>query len=435
MAQDILQSFLTARMFSVGGDDSRLDKLRSAAADVADLIKATPARAAGFTMVALDADCRADEPILAEVASKVEKHWNSYTGSFAEDVLPVVLRAVILDALARIVGSDPIAMAVALTARNLSPYVGDAADQPLWVEILNQAERRLELRARREWTMPSTAEMEPLKLELGETTPINAFSVNLEYLIKHLAGASGPSGADGVAIEGANQNWPNNGPQWSYEFAPRAAKAIAAVTNSALKSTVDAINKQAGHATLIEAIGAYIQQAAAAVAKTSVGLERRTALIWWKEALYSPGAERSYREMDLALAAGWMAIDGAEQAGSFAPRMAEAVILETMRSLAPEDGLKPRALTDLAAELLKEQDIAIAARERLACVLVEKGRTPLASLISHNTPIDGNVVHDRLGLDADVQMSPAAFALWLYREYQVAIATQSAAKGRRKAKS
>lgn len=424
MGQDILQRFLSAKLFDVGGDDARLNRLREAAEDLAEVIKSAPNRCPGFAMVAMDAKVPSDEPILGEVAGILEKRWNSYAGAFANETLPVVVRAIILDALSRTLNSEAVALALTLTARTFLPYVGSQADQSLWADIVEDADRRLEQRAGRDWTMPSVAAAEAVALNVPAVAELSAPALKREYIAERVVAAAGPQDASGNAIANSNPHWPNSGQSWSNEFVPRATKAIGDSVDSIAKALVDKINAQGSGKALVEAVGTYVSQVGATLTQTTLGLERRTSLLWWKEALYSPVLKRSYRGLAPAIAAGWMAADAIEITGPFAPRMVEAFLSETLRGLDAETGTKVDAKQLFESVGSNGSSESADLRDRLALVPMEAGRTSLSSLLGRGVAIDNDLFKRRLGLPSAIKLSPIELCVWLYRDLQIARATE-----------
>lgn len=421
MAEDILQRFLGKRLFDVGGDDDRLAYLRAASGDLAARLKAAPERIAAYTMVAIDPEVPPDEPILVEVGAILQAKWNSYQGAFADPVLPVLFRAIILSSLEAIAGSEPAAAAITLTCRNLLPHLGARSDTSLWQSLVDSAAHRLELRARREWALPTAIDLEKVELKLPAPREVALATASKDWLAKQFVIASAPNAQDGSATNG-NPHWPSENQNWVYQFAPRAASAVAGAVDAVAKKLAENTTNALGLETQAAAITDYVGSVAAHLGQMSLGLERRNSLIWWKEALYSPSAERSYRSVPLAVAAALIAIDASKQMGPFAPRMADAFLLETLRSLDPVETAAGRPLTVLCNEAIEGAggDIVLA---ELGHLHREPGRTPLASLIGAGDKIDSAVLERRIGLAGDASFSAAEFALWLLRDLQASAAT------------
>jgi hypothetical protein len=436
MATDVLQRFLNRRLFDVGGDDARVALLRAAAADVAAVIKDSPQRAAGMTMVAIDSRIGPDEPLVGEVMKVLEKRWQSYAGAFADKKLPTLARAIVLHALSAAMGSDSIATAVSLTARTMLPQLGDPADLDLWGDIINDADRRLALRTEREWALPSAAKAATGSLSWTAPAALTPPTLARAWLVQRFSAAAGPHNSDGEANKTpVNPQFPNSGEPWSHAFAPIAATSVASAVDLAFKAFAEQIDKRDAGETLGNAITSYVSSAAETLTRTAIGLERRTALLWWKEALYSPSAHVSYRDLDPAAAAALAAIDASAQTGPFAPRMAEAMVRETLRSIDVGFASESQPLSACCNVIAETEGPVRAALEAgFGAVNREPGRTPLASLLADSDAVTPEVIAERLGLAPDLAVTPMEFGTWLFRDLQAAAATPPPVKRKRGAK-
>ena len=56
MSDDVLLRFLSSGLIDVGGDDTKLEKLRGTAGDLAAALKKTPSKTSSFALVAFDPD-------------------------------------------------------------------------------------------------------------------------------------------------------------------------------------------------------------------------------------------------------------------------------------------------------------------------------------------------------------------------------------------
>jgi len=433
MALDILQRFLTARLFDVGGDDTRVVKLREAAADLANVIKAAPHRVAIFTMVAIDGQIGPDDPLIIEVTGILEKRWQSYAGAFVDASLPTVARAIVLQALASAMASDAVAAAVTLTARNMLPHIGAQSDRNLWIDLIQEADRRLDTRAQREWALPHAAAASDVALTLDGVPALAPPTLSRDWLTKQLQAASGPSNAQGEALKTPNPHWPNEGSPWSHQFAPAAASATAAAVDAVIKALAEKVDEQAGAKALADTVSKYVSEVAATLTQTAAGIERRTSLLWWKEALFSPSTGLSYRDLAPPVAAALAALDASAQTQAFAPRMAEAFVRETVRSIGEEKMLRAQPISQLCSVVIQaSDDVRTTLREGYAQVHTEAGRIPLAGVLAGE--LDASVLSARLGIDGSVAISPADFGVWLFRDLQAAAATPAGTKRKRQSR-
>jgi hypothetical protein len=174
VSSDILQRFLTNRLFEIGNDDDRLGRLRGAAADVAAVLLSDRSRTVRYVSAAFDPDTPVDEPVLADIALQVEKHWNTYLACFS-DTPRVLYRAVLLEALRQAQEKDVrIATAVTLTCKNLVPHFNVGSERKIWDEFVHQATMRAEAHAATHWSgeiKAPTVEIEPPRLATGICLP------------------------------------------------------------------------------------------------------------------------------------------------------------------------------------------------------------------------------------------------------------------------
>ncbi len=436
MAADILQRFLTKRLFDVGGDDARVTPLRDAAGDVAAVLKASPQRAATMTMVAIDSGIGPAEPLVGEVMAILEKHWQSYAGAFADTKLPTVARAILLHALTSTMGSEPIAAAVSLTARTMLPHLGDAGDRELWGDIVAEAEHRLALRAEREWALPSAAKALELTLTFGDLPALVPSQMSRDWLAERLAAAAGPHNVSGEAYKApVNSHFPNAGAPWSYEFGPIAASSISNAVNAVTKEMSERITALLGAETLRSGVTDYVTATTNAMTRTAVGLERRTSLLWWKEALYSQAAQVSYRGLAPAVAAALAAVDASAQTGPFAPRMAEAMVRETLRSIDTTAMLEDNTLVAHGEAIAAiTGPVRTTLNASYGAIHSEAGRTPLGALLFADGALTDETVASRLGLAPGLAMNAVDLGVWLFRDLQAAAATPAPAKRSRASK-
>jgi hypothetical protein len=411
--------------------------LREAAADVALILKTTPQRTASFAMVAIDSGIEPDEPLVLEVMKVLERRWQSYAGAFTDRKLPTVARAIILHALSSAMSSDSIAAAVSLTARTMLPCLGEPKDFAIWNGLITDADRRLALRAEREWALPSASVGSDSELKLPALVAIEAPQVPRNWLAERLGAAAGPHNAENEAYKApVNPQFPNTGQPWSNAFAPIAASAVSSAVDSALKTLVQKLNEQQAPEALQTAITSYIRGAAGAVSRNAEGLERRTTLLWWKEALYSPSAQVSYRELGPTVAAALAAADASAQTGPFAPRMAEAFLRETLFAIDGSEFVRERALVDCAHEIASAPaNVRDVLGSIFASVHQEQGRAPLAALMANAAALTPETITQRLGLPGDTAVSPMSLGVWLFRDLQAGAATPAPVKRTRGSKS
>lgn len=84
-----------------------------------------------------------------------------------------------------------------------------------------------------------------------------------------------------------------------------------------------------------------------AVSGASAGLQRRTNLLWWKEALFSPSARMSYRDMAPSDAVALIAFDMHRHIPTFSPASVAAFLREAVIALPTIDPEEKRPIREL----------------------------------------------------------------------------------------
>ena len=418
MNSDILQRFLSRRLIDIGEDDTRLEKLRAAAAEVSGEILHNRSHTVRYASIAFDPAIDGDEPSWQAVAPVVERHWHTYASRFASKP-QVLFRAVLLEALRQAASKDMgVAAALVAVARNLIPRLPLQSDYDAWKEVIEDADRRVSERAASEWTTNfDPAEGSGHVIARENEAPVK---VDREVLAAGLLAAAGPNDVQGQAIANSNPYWPNANATWTTEFATRAAAAIAKAVNSALATA--AKSDQA----LLPSIRESVSRALSAVSRAAVGIQRRGDLLWWKEAMCSPDTRVSYRRLPAAVAAVLMAVDLHRRVPPFHPESVEFFLAEAVRDAAGTEA----ASVSLPLLQVVEEVARGASDVGLAATLVPfrhaVGRGPLVGYLGDVLAGGANEASRygaALGVAATVAVSPPEVAVWVFRELQAIAAT------------
>jgi GTPase-associated system helical domain len=426
MTSDILQRFLSRKLFDIGPDDTRLDRLRKAADELASSLLKARSPAVTYALVAFDPEVPVDEPVLSEIGALVEKHWNTYRSCFS-DVPRPLFRAILLEALRQGQEKDSaIAAAVALISRNVLPHFGVESEREVWNDVILSAEARTEERAENEWSTDSNQ-----LSQASATTAKQASSalpkIDRAELGKKLHSASGPQNAQGQALPEPNPHWSNSPQAWAQEFASRASNGIADVVDKAIEQSA---NQTKSLGTLL---GQQVNELSARVGSSSVGLRRRCDLLWWKEATYSPLIKDSYRSVSTESAAVLMAFDLHGRVPAYCPESVEHFLRETVLELIGGRGTtkqETKSLSEILAEFAKDSP----ARLRESALLPLRkpnGRRPLVSYLAE-VGVPGSLENKpfvaAVGLDPNVPFALPDFSVWLFRELQAIGVTADSSK-------
>src|SRR5579884_1378575 len=437
----VLLKFLENGLVNVGGDDVKLEKLSATSSDLATFLKNAPEKTASFALIAFDPEAPVNDPVVADTLEALKKRWLTYGNTFPTAPIAVV-RAMLLDAIVQAAEEDErVAVVFAACARNVLPYIEAGSERAIWADVVRENERRVDARAEAEWLTPSTVNVEKLKLSKPPAVKINTgkAKVDKELLLNKIFAASGPHKPDGTSSgPSPNPYWPNAGQQWSLQFAPKLTAALAETIDAVgAAGKVEALDFSAPLDHFSVEVSDYSAQLLKVFGAATAGLQRRTNLLWWKEALFSSSAQTSYRNLTPTVAAATMALDLYLQLPTLSPVSVAAFLQEAVRSLPQTSTSSSHTLHHLFAEARSHNELRELRRVAGAVVSAPEGRGFLLSLIAHTdaaTEISNSKFRELVGVPADTSLNLPEWSTWLFRELQAARAAASAAGSERKDK-
>jgi hypothetical protein len=425
MSSEYLMRFLEIGAIDLKGDDAKLEKLRATAKDLSTVLKKAPASTVCFTMAAADPGIASDDPTIQEAMAALRKQWETVSNAYARPPV-AILRAILLDAIVLAARSDDaISVAFVNTARNALAQAETSDEEAVWREAVGEIEAKVDARADEEWATPEMITVDPLQYAAPTSVAqkMKVPTVNRETFESSIHRAAGPWGGNG-----SNQYYPNNNPQqWSASFSEKMSAAIADELETMAKGLAPAPVDLAGPlSALATAVGTHVQKALESFSGATAGLQRRTNLLWWKEALYSPSAHESYLDLPLYEAAALMALDLHEQVPTYSPASVASFLKEAISCL-PADPSGADGGKRVVAVLVQDARTTAFMQpfRNLAAQYVQaaKGRGPLLSVIGHpQNPgaIDAGLLRALVGIDATAKMTPAEWGTCLFRELQSA---------------
>ncbi len=440
MEQEFLLKFLETGAIDLKGDDTKLDKLRSTAKDLSAALRKVPSKTARFTMAAADPNIAATDPTIEEAMASLRKQWETVANAFASR--PVgILRAILLDAIVQAARSDDaIAVAFVNTARNALAHAETSDEAEIWREAVSEIETKVDARAEAEWATPEMVTLDPLQYTPPSpvTTVYKTPTVDGDELLEKINSATGPWSS----AEPKNRYYPHNHPQeWGQDFAKKMSTAIAETLDGMAEELAPVpIDLSGPLSTLAKAVTAHVNKALASFSGATAGLQRRTNLLWWKEALYSPSAHASYLDLPAFEASALMALDLHEQVPTYSPASVSAFLREAIRCLPAEQDAQGNGERDVASLVRDARTTAFMQPFRaLAAEYVPApvGRGPLLSLIGHpqtSDAIEATILRALAGVDASSKMTPSDWGTYLFRELQTARATYDSPAKRAKKK-
>lgn len=430
MATDILIRFLGAGLINVGGDDTKLEKLQETSSDLSESLKQTPSKAASFSLIAFDPEAPENDPVINEAIEALQNRWPTFVNTFARTPITVI-RAILLDALTKAAADDEnIGLAFVTSARNVLPFMEAGNESAIWGDAVKEIEKQVNARAEADWATPESINVSAIKYSAPATINISQKKVVVDKkaLATRVMAASGPTNASNQPTQG-NQNWPHSNPQaWANEFATRMADAIGGVIDSVMsEAQIAPVDLSVPLKDLSSAVSKHVDETLKAVSVATAGLQRRTNLIWWKETLFSPSIQGSYRDLPCPAAAALMAFDLFQQVPTFSPGSVAAFLHEAVLNLPSCEADKEWPLIDLMREAL-EADQLTPLRETAKQLISETtGRGPILGILMHGISVptlDAEKFRVLVGVPAATPLTAPQWATWIFRELQAARASQ-----------
>lgn len=438
MEEEFLLKFLEIGAIDLKGDDTKLDKLRSTAKDLAAILRKAPSKTANFTMVAADPNIAATDPTVEEAMAALRKQWETVANAFAGRPVSI-LRAILLDAIVQAARSDDaIAVAFVNTARNALTHAETADEADIWRDAVSEIETKVDARAEREWATPEMVTVDPLQYTppASVVTDYEAPTVDQSALQANIHSAAGPWGPNNP-----NQHQPSQAQHWSLEFSKKMSATIAEVLDGMAEELAPApVDLSGPLSTLAKAVTAHVDKALSSFSGATAGLQRRTNLLWWKEALYSPSAHASYLDLPPFEASALMALDLHEQVPTYSPASVSAFLREAIRCLPAEKVDQGNGKRDVASLVRDARTTAFMQPFRVLAARYAPepvGRGPLLSLIGHpqgSGEVEATTLRALCGVDASTSMTPSDWGTYLFRELQTARATSNSPTTRAKKK-
>ena len=425
MKEEILLQFLEAGVVNVGSDDAKLEKLREAARELNATLTKAPDQTVCWTLVAADPEISAADPVVAAAWATLKGKWATVANTYQS--LPVALmRAIILDALFQVASEhESVAAAFANTARNMLPHMPLGNEADVWQGAVAAMEDLVDKRAEADWTTPDAIKVAPMRYEAPAAIKIGAGLkvTNRDALRPHILAAAGP-------VAGGNHNpyyIQQNQSAWATEFANRMTVAVADAIDSVAKANaIEPVDLSPALKQLTSGVAAHVDQALRAFEGATAGLQRRTNLLWWKEALYSASTRTSYRQMAPFTAASMMALDLFGQIPTFSPASVSAFLNEAIQLL-PGARSEAVGVPEIVRGILADGLTASLRQAAGELAPSHEGRRPVLAILGHGTEglLGGADVRRATGLGDDVRMRPDEWGAHLFREMQASRAVRA----------
>ena len=410
MQRSVLQDFLRLRLLDIGAEDSRLDKLHKVCEELAQRFSAEPRTALPPLLAALS-PTSGDDPALLAIGSVVEKHWPTYRSAFQDEPI-TVYRATVLEAVMRAMEQQGVlAVAVKLLGENILPHTNVGREQEPLSVLLAHAKSITTIRLEEQW--PGQTEPVSIPPLAVPQIPTAKKADPNTWLLPVIASAGPGTNKSGVTMPASpNPSWPNNVPQWSYDFADRIAPVFADVYDKAVatatKNSAQAV--QALGNSMIARLEEFLSEESAKAAQRHTS----SRLLWWRQSLYSESALAPYRKLSRPLIALHMALDLAELLPEVYPPAVESLLYEAVRAAAGQDCREPITMGELLEG--QRQALQVATLEALERYRTASELRTLFVQALANSHAAGKAELQRLCVDLETKMELGDWAIWLLRE-------------------
>lgn len=424
MAETILQTFLN-NQFIKTSDTGNIDSLAKAVTAVKKLLTNKKHLVIPYTLVALDPQINDTDPIVVEVERLIIKNWTTFKNSIStEDKATTYVRVVILQALADISNNEEYGAIIWLTGRNVISYYKLRKEIDPLSEMLINIASQYEINSRRYWSIvePDLKEIEELKVSLPpiKSNPID--EGEMITLFKRAAIYKSWKDQANVGGIGENPSYAGNG-DWHWEnfFSEKVGGDLTEVLNTTAVNQDKSLNTicqeiQKGVNEYFAHVKDFFSEFSQAMRQSAEANNKRSDLLWWKQTLYSPVLNDSYRKQSIIASAVVMAYDLSQLIGNLYPESVNYLLRE--------------ALYDVHGEIIDEEQefgywIALEGNDKDICKSVlallgddSEGRKSLSTAFA-------NILHDKTssfteqtGIEANSKITPSDLAVWILHDLQ-----------------
>ena len=418
MPDTFLQRLLNeGHLRDLGEDETRFDALTKAVQDLSADLATDGGRgqAIPFTIVALDEAAPLADPVFERLASAIIAHWSTYGNVYKGDPPRQLLRMVALAAVQDAAESDDRVAAAAWYAA-----ANRLAVSPTGQEVVRAFAEdmggRTESTATDLWKRPGgepSFRMPPrAKAEAGSIEGfVLAKGLIADEVLKALTTATTV-----VQVRDLNTNQNDAFNKWAAAVAPEVAAVVQSAVDSGTRALVKRINEAGflsveGIKDFAEDTGGRVREALAEAQQAWAGRDLRSDLLWWRQSLYSPSLQGSYRDLDSRRAAIAMAVDLHTLIPDFAPQSVEFVLREAVRACELDETL---TLAEFLGEVRAHRDVWEDFYQAEAPAGVRRAPALTAALVDEGNPSEW------LGPVASEPLPIAEVAVWAFRELQAA---------------
>jgi hypothetical protein len=360
MPETILQDFLDNRFIKTDDTDN-IKKLKLAATEIEKQLRKKKQMVIPYALVAFDPTVAHDDSIIEDVEKVIIKKWPAFRNSVVntKDTPVSYVQAVILQALDSLSKDLCFAGIVWYTVNNVLSYYKLANQQNVLSTFLLNIGDFIEVESQRDWSISHDNEIADFSPNEFSLPSINASKVDESKLNEHFVAASLYLGQ---GRGGENPHYAShNGYQWPEFFSRRAAQGLSEEINKTLSSQSKSLSSLS---TTIKqslddyflALKPYLETVSISIQQSSLSLNLRSSIMWWKQALYSKKLNTSYRALSPVITAVTMATDLAENVPANCPCSVSFLLQEALRDVVKDEVEAEITISDLLESMVKNAD-------------------------------------------------------------------------------
>lgn len=421
MTESILQTYLSEQHIKTDVQEN-IDNLKKAVKAVERYLTRRKVKSdiIPYTLVAFDPKVKDSDPVVQQVETIIIKKWPAFKNSVTatKDKSTTYVRAVILESLSQLSKDDAAKAALIwLTARDVIGHYQLGSEESVISGLLQELADQTEEKGQEVWGISHKLQANKIKGSVVSISAVKAAQISEEDLKVHLLDAMVHSGWNPSAGGGKNphhqgqNNW-----HWPKYMAEHSAAGITEVVNTALSQQNKSLSTISS--SLQKSLDDFFAQLQPFFEDLNNSFaNKRSELLWWKQALFSRSLNISYRSLNQLNAAVCMAHDLAEQVGAIYPESVDYLLRETLKDVLGEQAAEEHPLTDWLKESFSlHQNIQSALKG-----YAEQGeqRKPLLNAWA-NALHSGETTNfsTETGIDKKAKLTLSDLAVWLFHGLQ-----------------
>lgn len=423
MTDSVLQDFLDNRFIKTA-EDSDLDKLKKVSSDIQKQLRKNKTKVISYALVALDPMISDDDPVVCEVELILIKHWKSFKNSVAntQDKPISYIQAVILDALESLSKDIKFAAIIWYSSCHIIHHYKLAGQGKVLNNFLMLIGQRFEDYAHNSWCVIESFDIEAIGSMSLSLPKYNQIFIEEGKLVEQLKSASVHKPWAAQAGGGDNPSHENAGNyHWSKYFSEKAGEGLSQEINRVFEgqnSSIEKLQKNIGSA-LNSAVGElqpYLESISSSILQSTQSQNKRSNLMWWKQALYSNTLGKGYRQVSGYVASIAMAVDLNNSVDDIYPKSVDYFLEETLRDVLNEQVNSP---VEIKKILKNFTELDFTGESPLQCMIVESdGRKTLVACLAE--VIKGTMTADEFfqctGMRENEKITLAELTVWILHD-------------------